>query len=148
MIGVVVVLLLTHSVSSIPISDFLPFNGPKVCLFDTVTMLVHKSNVIGSDGVSIYEVTRRDCEEFRLTPNNDGSSPNFSIGFTFPFFARRFRNLYVSTAYCYITMVLFIRIEFVHILPWLAINFYLIVTIVYNFKTAPVLFNLSLGRDC
>ena len=99
MICVIVVLLLVHSVSSIPIGDFLPFNGPNVCLFDTVTMLVHKSNTIGSDGLPIDEVNRRDCEEFRLSPNDDGSSPNISIGFTFPFFARRFRNLYVSTAY-------------------------------------------------
>jgi len=96
MIGVVVVLLLAHSVSSIPISDFFPFNGSKVCLYDTVTMLVHKSNRIESGGLPIEDITRQDCEEFRLTPNNDGSSPNISIGFTFPFFARRFRNLYVS----------------------------------------------------
>ena len=99
MIAVVVVLLLAHSVSSIPIRDFFPFNGPSVCLFDTVTMLVHKNNAIGSDGVPIENIARGDCEEFRLTPNDDGSSPNISIGFTFPFFARRFRNLYVSTAY-------------------------------------------------
>ena len=96
MIGVAVVLLLVHSVSSIPISDFFPFNGSKVCLYDTVTMLVHKSNRIESGGLPIEDITRQDCEEFRLTPNNDGSSPNISIGFTFPFFARRFRNLYVS----------------------------------------------------
>ena len=99
MIGVAVVLLLAHSTSCIPISDFFPFNGSKVCLYDTVTMLVHKSNAIGSDGVPIEDITRQDCEEFRLTPNDDGSSPNISIGLTFPFFARRFRNLYVSTAY-------------------------------------------------
>jgi len=99
MIGVVVVLLLAHSVGGIPISDFFPFNGPKVCLYDTVTMLVHKDNRIGSGGVLIEDITRQDCEEFRLSPNDDGSSPNILIGFTFPFFARRFRNLYVSTLY-------------------------------------------------
>ena len=92
--SVVVVLLLIHSAISIPIGDFFPFNGPKLCLFDTVTMLV-----VGSDGVPIEdEVTSQVCEEFRLSPNNDGSSPNINIGFTFPFFTKRFQNLYVSTA--------------------------------------------------
>ena len=96
--SVLVVLLLIHSAIGIPIGGFFPFNGPKLCLFDTVTMLVHKNNVVGSGGVPIKDVTSQDCEEFRLSPNDDGSSPNISIGFTFPFFARRFRNLYVSIA--------------------------------------------------
>jgi len=59
-------------------------------------MFVHKDNRVGSGGVPIENVTRLDCEEFRLTPNDDGSSPNISIGFTFPFFAKRFNNVYVS----------------------------------------------------
>ena len=94
--SVLVILLLIHSAIGIPIGDFFPFNESKVCLFDTVTMLVYKNNVVGSDGVSIKDVTSQDCEEFRLSPNDDGSSPNISIGFTFPFFARKFRNLYVG----------------------------------------------------
>ena len=95
--SVLVVLLLIHSAIGIPIGDFFPFNESKVCLFDTVTMLVHKNNVIGSDGVPIKDITSQDCEEFRLSPNDDGSSPNISITFNFPFFARKFSNLYVST---------------------------------------------------
>ena len=94
--SVLVVLLLIYSASGIPNTDFFPYNGPKLCLFDTVTMLVYKNNVVGSDGVPIKDITTSDCEEFRLSPNDDGSSPNISIGFTFPFFARRFSNLYVS----------------------------------------------------
>ena len=100
--SVLVVLLLIHSACSIPITDFFPFNGPKLCLFDTVTMLVHKNNVVGSDGVPIKDVTSQDCEEFRLSPNNDGSSPNINIKLNFPFFSRQFSNLYVSTiVQCY-----------------------------------------------
>ena len=105
MICVIVVLLLVHSVSSIPIGDFFPFNGSKVCLYDTVTMLVHKSNIIGSDGVRIEEISKQDCEEFRLSLNDDGSSPNISIGFTFPFFARRFNNAFVSIVNIYSQLV-------------------------------------------
>ena len=91
-----VVFLLAHSVCAIPLQDFFPFNGPNVCLYDTTTEMVHTSNVLDSNGVSIEELDRSQCDEFRLSPNDDGSSPNISIGFTFPFFAKRFKNVFVS----------------------------------------------------
>ena len=91
-----VLLLLVHSVIGIPLQDFFPFNGSAVCLYDTSTGLVHTSNVLDVNGVSVDDVTGRDCEEFRLTPNDDGSSYSISIGFSFPFFTKKFRNVFVS----------------------------------------------------
>ena len=95
-----VILLLAHTVCAIPLQDFFPFNGSNVCLYDTVTALVHTSNAVDSNGVSIHELNTSKCDEFRLTPNDDGSSPNISIGFTFPFFAKKFKNVFVSKVKC------------------------------------------------
>ncbi|XP_065894428.1 protein mesh-like isoform X2 [Dysidea avara] len=92
-----VLLLLVHSVIGIPLQDFFPFNGSAVCLYDTSTGLVHTSNVLDVNGVSVDDVTGRDCEEFRLTPNDDGSSYSISIGFSFPFFTKKFRNVFINT---------------------------------------------------
>ena len=89
-------ILFLHSVNSIPLEDFFPFNGSKVCLIDTVTGLVHTSNVLDCNGRIFAEINQTDCEEFRLTPNNDGSSHNISIAVSFPFFSRRFTSVYVS----------------------------------------------------
>ena len=96
MIYQLVILLWVHSAYAIPLQEFFPFNGPNVCLFDTTTGLIHASNALDSSGVSINEFDRSKCDEFRLSPNDDGSSPNISIGFSFPFFAKRFKNVFVS----------------------------------------------------
>ena len=93
---VVVLLLLLHSVSSIPIEEFLPFNGSNICLIDAVSGKIHTSNVMDSNGVSIDELDRSKCDEFRLSPNDDAGSYNISISVTFPFFARKFKNVFVS----------------------------------------------------
>ena len=91
-----VLLLLVDSVIGIPLQDFFPFNGPAVCLCDTSTGLVHTSNMLDINGVSVDDVNRKDCEEFRLTPNDDGSSYNINIKLGFPFFTKRFKNVFVS----------------------------------------------------
>ena len=88
------VLLLIAAVSNgIPMDDFFPFNGERVCLIDTDTGLVHTSNVLDCSGKTLAEVYPTECDEFRLSPNDDGSS---YISATFPFFSKRFRSLYVS----------------------------------------------------
>ena len=94
-----VLLMLVHSVIGISLQDFFPLNGSNVCLYDTSTGLVHTSNVVDSNGVSIDEFDRSKCDEFRLSPNDDGSSYNISIKFIFPFFTKRFRNIFVSITY-------------------------------------------------
>jgi len=94
-----VLLLLVHSVIGIPLQDFFPLNGSNVCLYDTSTGLVHTSNVVDSNGVSIDKLNRLKCDEFRLSPNDDRSSYNISIEFVFPFFNKRFRNIFVSITY-------------------------------------------------
>ena len=73
--------LLVTVANGIPIEDFFPFNGENVCLIDATTGLVHTSNV---------------CAEYRLSPNDDASSQSISISVTFPFFAKRFMNVFVS----------------------------------------------------
>ena len=97
MIPQVVILLLVTSVNSVPIVDFFPYNGEKVCLIDAVTGLVHTSNELeDSNGKPTSEISDSECHEFRLSPNDDSSSQNISISYTFPFFAKRFRNVFVS----------------------------------------------------
>ena len=97
MMNELLALLLIASVSNgIPINDFFPFDGERVCLIDTDTGLVHTSNVLDCSGKALAEVDPSECDEFRLSPNDDGSSHNFSISVTFPSFSKRFRSLYVS----------------------------------------------------
>jgi len=93
---VVVLLLLIYSVSGIPIEEFLPFNGSSVCLIDAVSGMIHTSNVMDSKGVSVDKLDRSKCEEFRLSPNDDAGSYNISISVTFPFFTKKFKNVFVS----------------------------------------------------
>ena len=96
MIYQLLVLVLVTSVNGIPIEDFFPFNGTKVCLIDTATGLVHTSNTLGGSGRPITDLNNGECDEYRLSPNNDASSHNISIDFTFPFFTKRFTNVFVS----------------------------------------------------
>ena len=96
MITKLLFLLLIASVSGIPLDQFFPFNGDRVCLIDAATGLVHTSNVLDCNGKLFTEINSSECEEFRLSPNNDGSSHNISISVTFPFFSKRFQSVYVS----------------------------------------------------
>ena len=88
--------LLVTVANGIPIEDFFPFDGENVCLIDATTGLVHTSNTLDDSGRQITELYPTDCDEYRLSPNDDASSHNISISVTFPFFVRRFRNVFVS----------------------------------------------------
>ena len=88
--------LLVTVVNGIPIEDFFPFNEGKICLIDATTGLVHTSNTLDHSGREITELNPTECDEYRLSPNDDASSHNISISVTFPFFARRFMNIFVS----------------------------------------------------
>ena len=88
--------LLVMAANGIPIEDFFPFDGDKVCLIDATTGLVHTSNLLDASGRSITEIDPDDCAEYRLSPNDDASSQNINISNTFPFFAKRFMNVFVS----------------------------------------------------
>ena len=90
------VILLVTLVSGVPIEDFFPFNGTKVCLIDATTGLIHVSNTLDDSGVLITDVNPSDCPEFRLSPNDDASSQNINLSIPFPFFNKRFRNVFVS----------------------------------------------------
>ena len=96
MISKLVILILIASVNSLPLEEFFPFNGDRVCLIDAITGLVHTSNEIDSHGKPISEISNSQCYEFRLSRNDDASSQNINISYTFPFFAKRFRNVFVS----------------------------------------------------
>ena len=89
-------LLLIAAVAAIPLEDFFPFNGEKVCLVDDVTGLIHTSNVLDCNGKAFSDIDLSDCHEFRLNPNDDGSSHEMHLKVTFPFFGKRFQNVYVS----------------------------------------------------
>ena len=88
--------LLVTVVNGIPMDDFFPFNGDKVCLIDATSGLIHTSNTLDDSGRLITEIGPDDCNEYRLSPNDDASSQNIGISFTFPFFAKRFMNVFVS----------------------------------------------------
>ena len=96
MIHQLLVILLVTSVYGIPIEKFFPFNESKVCLIDVETKLVYTSNMLDEFGRPINETYPDECDEYRLSPNDDDSSHNFSISVTFPFFAKRFTNIFVS----------------------------------------------------
>ena len=89
-------ILLVTVAKGIPIEDFFPFNGEKVCLIDATTGLIHTSNTLGDAGRLIADLDPNDCFEYRLSPNDDASSQNINISVTFPFFAKRFMNVFVS----------------------------------------------------
>ena len=99
------VILLVTLVSGVPIEDFFPFNGTKVCLIDATTGLIHVSNTDDS-GVPITNVSPSDCPEFRLSPNDDASSPIISLSIPFPFFNKRFRNVLVSAITKYVQRII------------------------------------------
>ena len=88
--------LLVTVVNGIPIEDFFPFNGDRVCLIDATNGLVHTSNTLDSSGRFVNETDPDDCDEYRLSPNDDASSHTITISVTFPFFAKRFMNVFVS----------------------------------------------------
>jgi len=90
------VIVLVTSVNGIPLDKFFPFNQTNVCLIDATTGLVHTSNTLDNFGKLITDINSSECEEYRLSPNDDASSHNISISVTFPFFAKRFMNVYVS----------------------------------------------------
>ena len=96
MIYQLLVMLLLATVNGIPIDKFFPFNGDKVCLIDATTGLVYTSNSLDGTGRPINELYPDDCNEYRLSPNDDASSHNLNITVTFPFFAKRFMNVFVS----------------------------------------------------
>ena len=96
MIYQLLVILLVTSVNTIPIEDFFPFDGDNVCMIDATTGLVHTSNSLDGPGRPITEINEGECDEYRLSPNDDASSYNINIDFTFPFFAKRFMNVFVS----------------------------------------------------
>ena len=96
MIYQLLVILLVTSVNGIPIEDFFSFGDTKVCLIDATTGLVHTNNSLDSPGKLITDVGQTKCDEYRLSPNDDASSHNISISVTFPFFAKRFMNVFVS----------------------------------------------------
>ena len=85
--------LLVTVVNGIPIEDFFPFNGDEVCLIDATTRL--DSSLDGS-GRHITELYPTDCNEYKFSPNDDASSQNINISVTFPFFKKRFKNIFVS----------------------------------------------------
>ena len=89
-------ILLVATVNAIPIEDFFPFNGDKVCLIDATTGLIHTSNTLDGSGIPSSDLNPSDCDEFRLSPNDDASSQNIDISISFPFFNKRFRNIFVS----------------------------------------------------
>ena len=83
-------------VNGIPIDQFFPFSGDKVCLIDNNNGLVYTSNTMDGTGRPISEVNPDECNEYRLSPNDDASSHNLNITVTFPFFAKRFMSVFVS----------------------------------------------------
>ena len=91
-------LLLVVTVNGIPLDQFLPFNGSKICVIDAVTGLIHIENK-NTPGLPSSRINSTSCLEYTLSPNDDASSHNISISFTFPFFAKQFTNVYVSYTY-------------------------------------------------
>ena len=65
-------------------------------MIDATSGLVHTSNTLDDSGRLITELYPDDCYEYRLSPNDDASSQNINISVTFPFFAKRFMNVFVS----------------------------------------------------
>ena len=96
MIYQLLIILLITSVNGIPIGDFVPFTTGKICLIDATTGLVHTNNTLDKFGKSTTDLNSGECDTFRLSPNDDASSNNIRITVTFPFFGRRFRNVFVS----------------------------------------------------
>jgi len=99
---IVILAVALVTVKGISIDEFFPFNGSKVCLYDTTSGLVHTSNVMDTNGVPIGKLDRTKCDEFRLSHNDDGSS--FSLDFVFvhgfPYFTRRFRKILKFVCTC------------------------------------------------
>ena len=102
MISKLSILLFIASVGCIPIEEFFPFNEGRVCLIDDATGFVHTSNVLDCNGRVVTAINPSECDEYRLSPNDDGNSRNISTSFTFPFFGKRFQNFYVSQTSCYL----------------------------------------------
>ena len=102
MISKLSILLFIASVGCIPIEEFFPFNEGRVCLIDDATGFIHTSNVLDCNGRVVTDINPSECDEYRLSPNDDGNSRNISTSFTFPFFGKRFQNFYVSQTFCYL----------------------------------------------
>lgn len=88
-------LLLIATVNGIPLDQFLPFNGSKLCLIDAITGLIHIESK-HTPGLPGDRINSTFCLEFSICPNDDASSHDIDLSFTFPFFAKHFTNVFVS----------------------------------------------------
>lgn len=95
MIYSLLMFLLIATVNSIPLDQFLPFNTSKLCLIDAITGLIHVESK-DTPGLPGDKINTTSCLEFSIGPNDDASSHNISLSFAFPFFAKRFKNVFVS----------------------------------------------------
>ena len=80
------------------LAKLFPYNDGKVCTISTTTGLIHTDTFGGKlealDGIN--------CTEYKLSPNNDGSSGEIPLSVPFPIFQRAYNSLYVSKLYFWI----------------------------------------------
>ena len=95
MIYNILLFLLVVTVNGIPLDQFFPFNGGKLCLIDAVTGLVHIESK-NTPGLPSSRFGGSSCSEFSICPNDDSGSHHVNLSFTFPFYAKCFTSVYVS----------------------------------------------------
>lgn len=91
----VLLFLLVVTVNGIPLDQFFPFNGSKLCLIDAVTGLIHIESK-DTPGLPSSRFNGSSCSEFTICPNDDSGSHHVHLSFAFPFYGKHFRRVYVS----------------------------------------------------
>ena len=76
---------------------FIPYNQGKVCMIDTSTGYVYSNSSKKSGKFELLDGTN--CTEYKLSPNNDGSSGAIPISVPFPMFGFTYYRIIVRFMY-------------------------------------------------
>lgn len=72
---------------------FIPYNQGKVCMIDTSTGFVYSNSSNKSGKFELLDGTN--CTEYKLSPNNDGSSGAIPIAVPFSMFGFTYYRIFV-----------------------------------------------------
>ena len=79
--------------STLCLGPFIPYNQGKVCMIDTSTGFVYSNSSNKSGKFELLDGTN--CTEYKLNPNNDGSSGAIPISVPFPMFEYTYYRIFV-----------------------------------------------------
>ena len=75
------------------LGTFIPYKEDKICVVDTSTGFVHTNSSVKSGTFQLLD--GKNCTEYKLSPNNYGSSGAVPISVPFPMFQHTYNKIFV-----------------------------------------------------